>query len=248
MNIGIGALETLRTFKMEQELKMTYMVVPLSVSQYSSSPVADAIAKISAIVGSSVTPAALQQLYWNDPCTSLGNGTGRWQFQISYTYQPTGDTDPVTLVVSCQGNASTSVGGMKASAPPSFTGMTQVNSPLMPFNGLGSVGGKTTGTGGSSVIYVGVEPTDPSIGNELGAIVKAVYNGSGGAFYYYYDSQTSLGNGTGIWRLYGIAWNSTNTCVIGTAGGCALSSAGGPAAIPAPSFTGYTKVSGFLHI
>lgn len=231
---------------------MTYMAIPLSVSPYSASPVADAIAKISAIVGSAVTPAALQQIYWNDPATALLTGTGRWQFQISYTYQPAGDVDPVTLVVSCQGNASISVGGMKAASAPSFAGMTQVNSPLMPFSGLGSVGGKSSSTGGASIIYVSVEPTDANVAVDFGNVVRAIYGGSGGAYYYYNDPQTAysggVSTGTGIWRLYGIAWNAANACIIGAAGGCSLSSVGGPPAIAAPSFTGYTQMKGLLHI
>ena len=224
---------------------MSYMVIPLSVSPYSSSPVADAIARISTIVGVSVSPAALQQMYWNDPATALGAGTGRWQFQISYTYQPSGDTDPVTLVVSCQGNASSSIGGPKAVSPPSFTGMTQTGCPLFAFP---SVGGGGSQAGGASIIRLSISPFSPQPLTDLAAIASATIPAGNVNYRYWSDPQTAyaggLSTGTGMWMASVSGPQGGYTAqIIGYVGGCALSSVGGPPAIAAPaSWTGWTQV------
>ncbi len=219
---------------------MTMMVIPVGpVSPYSSDPVADARALMAQ---NGLPSSAISWMYWNDPPTAPGQGTGRWQFQGIAYFTPPGAADQAMYVVSCAGNASTSVGGAPAAPAPAFTGMTKSNGPLF---GIGLVPVVGTVGGLNSALINTVAATNPA--TLINDITNLIFpNNQGSWWVYYNDPQTAVGQGTGIWRLRVICiWTSAGAASLTSiyqAGGCALNSAGGAPATPPPASFGSKAV------
>lgn len=225
------------------------------ISPWSPDPWNDAAKEISSATGLPLaTVLASAVLVWyNDPYTSLGNGTGIWQWDVQYEFESETGIEKDLYVIRSGGNAFTSVGGGQAAPAPTFTGtpfasgnVFQKMSPLIMPNRSGLSGPTSAaGSGGASIIRHWIEPSNPS---SLLADILNVVNTTGQTAVvvrYYYDPQTVAGAGRGIWRVKCFSWGPNYVALtVVESGGCTLNMAGGPPGNPIPpSWGGYTRVN-----
>lgn len=215
--------------------------------------------------GGTLSPGTLR--VYNDPCTALGVGSGVWQIELSQNMEMPGETDGiVTFVIRYQGNASISVGGIRAAPMPALNGyiFSVETGPMFPLPNI--VPGQSPGnasilrpqmlcTAQDVAVAAPGTPDFGSPGNysrnlaQLYATALAAA-GPGGTVetpQYWSDPQTAIGTGTGLWCLYISAWTAGSTAltVIGI-GGCSLQMHGGPPPTYSPAswnygYYGYTS-------
>ena len=226
---------------MSQTSNSSYLINP-----FSTNPLNDAAEQIAQVTNQAVATvlAAFQPIYWNDPRqTTVGNGgvgTGRWQWCAAY-HLLTGTDDVETHYAYSAGRNVITVGGSVQAPPPSFAGMVQVTSPIL----RGGMGDGTSGAaGGTNFLIKRMSPINiATICADLTSYTQALAATSGGNFKYYTDPVTSLTNGSGDWKMFGVAANSSGTLCIVETGGCSLSSVGaGPATPPPASFGSFTQL------
>ena len=222
------------------------------ISSFSTNPLGDAAAQIAQATGVSVDTITAafaansnaEVTAWNDPRkTTVGNGgvgTGRWQWCAAYRIL-TGTDDVEIHYAFSQGLNVISLGGGIQAPPPSFSGMNMLASPVL----NSGMGDPTTGAaGGTNFLIKRISPTNIStICADLVSYTQALAATSGGNFKYYTDPVTSLVNGSGMWKMCGVAANASGTLCIVETGGCSLSSIGfGPAIPPPASFSSFTQL------
>ncbi len=225
---------------------MSMQTVPVGfISPWSPDPVGDA----KAAMQQSAPGAPISWTYWNDPQIALGQGTGCWQFKGVAYYTPPGAADQAMYVVGCAGIDATSVGGPLRSPAPAFAGMTPSKGPL---NGAGSpsvFGSANSISGGVVVMAQTLSGTNgATIVSDLNTALQRFSLSGSAQWAYYYDPQTSVGHGTGIWMIQGKQWSSNSYTAMGVvqARGCALNSVGGCPAMPAPAtFPGWPVYNAF---
>ena len=220
-------------------------------SPFSSDPIGDATIAL-AQVAPGVTP---KFVYWNDPQVSSGVGTGLWQFKGSAYYLMPGTTEPILFTIGCSGIAATSVGGPKFAAAPNFTGIPDSQGPIFP---VSPAGGRQPPGGPVTVITLSGSVAS-SVLADIQNMTTCFNTGSLAPKYrYYYDPQTSVGHGTGIWRAQGYAplfeSNSQGSAgfpcaIVVQAGGCSLISDGCESPSTPPTvWTGFTQVANMFPL
>lgn len=238
---------------------MTSKVFSYPVNPYSATPVADALAYIA---GGANVPLATVTAYiasnpnaavaWNDPCLTLGHGTGRWQFSIIYREFVSGETEPNQHIAFCGANGAYSNGGPANASCPSLTSpiaFTMLGGPIS--RGGGSSGpSSAVGVGGMSILRHYVSPSSPTLIADMIDIATTL-SSAPPAYRYWNDPQLALWDGSGQWIARAYAWVSGYLAlVIVESSGCALQSANpfDRATPPPASFPGWTQVNGIWQM